>query len=1085
MRLLKFDGQGEPTLTEFHDAIPPYAILSHTWGPDQDEVDFDDLQRGSFKNKAGYAKIRFCGEQARKDQLEYFWVDTCCINKADFNELHEAITSMFRWYRDAVKCYVYLSDVSRDQDDDYSRRTWKQAFRGSKWFTRGWTLQELIAPASVEFFSREEERLGNKATLEQQIHEVTGLPISLLRGESPVDQFTIEERMQWVRNRNTKKREDKAYCLLGIFGVFMPLIYGEGEENAFLRLQEEIDKLPRSKSLEGMDSWIREECYCPDNLKIVRLSGQELPMDQCYINLAIVRRHRQDAPASSSKIASKSSPFSLLSRLHITERGEQTQVPLSTLFGPCTGPSGGAKRPRRILIRGQAGMGKTTLCKKVVYDFTHNAMWADSFRRLLWIPLRKLKVQVEGSSIQDLFRDVFFLAHIDGASIARRLHERVVDSKNGRTLFVLDGLDEVSEDIPEDGGVFQLLLYLLNQPNVIITTRPDAVLPNRLYSPDLELETVGFYPDQVTAYLKKTFSGSQQAEQIDTFLKDHELIQGLVRVPILLDALCLTWEYGDSFRSVPDTMTAVYGAIEHKLWRKDIVRLNKIVGGRLLGGTTLRLALPSEIRGIVQNEMRLLETLAFTGLHANVINFTPHFLDTMCEHFEEPQSFPLLYRVLHNISFLRTSESAPENHGQSFHFLHLTFQEYFAARYFVRRWRSQSPLECLQPDNRSVEEISPASFLQKHKHQQNYNIMWRFVVGLLQPGEDDTRRFFKTIGEHSHIRHQRLIMQCLSEVSHSNSSNDLVLLRRELEDKTSEWLRLRDNFKFARYLASGMEFPRQMLDSILREGPDQAKISVLNALQSWPRLQPYIINSMGSLLDEKNNGVRSAAVEVLRGQSSLSDEILNQVVARLQDQDRDVRCDALGVLQGQSSLSDEILNQVVAQLQDEYWAVRYTALRVLRDQSSLSDEILNQVVAQLQDEYWEVRYKALHVLQVHSSLLSDEILNQVVARLQDQDRDVRCEALHVLRHQSSLSDEILNQVVARLQDENRAVRCTALYVLQVHSSLLSDEILNQVEARLQDQDSRVRSAAAALFERHRPSGTRLRLADLREDSPPE
>ncbi|KAK6385585.1 hypothetical protein LTS17_001154 [Exophiala oligosperma] len=129
MRLLKFDGQGEPKLTgDLLDTIPPYAILSHTWGYDRDEVNFDDLTYGSYKNTAGYAKFQFCGEQAKKDEIEYFWVDACCIDKANHSELSEAIVSMFDWYRNAVKCY------------------------------------ELLAPTSVEFSSREGELLGSKKT---------------------------------------------------------------------------------------------------------------------------------------------------------------------------------------------------------------------------------------------------------------------------------------------------------------------------------------------------------------------------------------------------------------------------------------------------------------------------------------------------------------------------------------------------------------------------------------------------------------------------------------------------------------------------------------------------------------------------------------------------------------------------------------------------------------------------------------------------------------------------------------------------------------------------------------------------------
>ncbi|KIW70533.1 hypothetical protein, variant [Phialophora macrospora] len=245
MRLLKVDSQGEFSLTgELQSPLPRYAILSHRWGDDRDEIDFDDLKHESWKNKAGFAKIRFCGEQAKKDNLEYFWVDTCCINKANYTEYSEAINSMFRWYRDAVKCYVYLSDVSAlPKDKDQTKYTWESTFRESEWFTRGWTLQELLAPVSVEFFSREGERLGDKETLKQQIHEITDIPIAALEG-TPLPQFSVDERLRWAAKRITKRKEDGAYCLLGIFNIFMPLIYGE-EEHALTRLKEEIDKSQR------------------------------------------------------------------------------------------------------------------------------------------------------------------------------------------------------------------------------------------------------------------------------------------------------------------------------------------------------------------------------------------------------------------------------------------------------------------------------------------------------------------------------------------------------------------------------------------------------------------------------------------------------------------------------------------------------------------------------------------------------------------------------------------------------------------------------------------------------------------------
>ena len=248
MRLLQSDDEGNFRLTEFFDDdIPEYAILSHTW--EAEEVTFADLMNGTGKDKTSYGKIEFCGEQARSDSLEYFWVDTCCIDKSSSAELSEAINSMFCWYQKSARCYVYLSDVSirkRKASDTSAECTWESAFRASKWFTRGWTLQELLAPRLVEFFSWERDRLGNKGTLEQQIYEITGIPATALQQHS-LSQFEVDERFSWAKSRQTTRGEDKAYSLFGIFNVQMPLLYGEGEVKAFQRLREAIDKPLKGK----------------------------------------------------------------------------------------------------------------------------------------------------------------------------------------------------------------------------------------------------------------------------------------------------------------------------------------------------------------------------------------------------------------------------------------------------------------------------------------------------------------------------------------------------------------------------------------------------------------------------------------------------------------------------------------------------------------------------------------------------------------------------------------------------------------------------------------------------------------------
>jgi tetratricopeptide (TPR) repeat protein len=237
MRLLKLEDDGSLTFTkDLASDIPPYAILSHTWGDDEEELTFRDIKKGRGKDKDGWAKIEFCVKQASADGLGYLWIDTCCIDKSNQMELQHAINSMFRWYQNSAKCYVYLPDVPME---GLPEETWKTGFRKTRWATRGWTLQELIAPSCVEFFSSEGQKLGDKRSLESLLHDMTGISIRALRG-TPLCEFTELERMSWIEQRQTKYPEDKAYALLGMFDILMPVIYGEGHRNAFARLREAI-----------------------------------------------------------------------------------------------------------------------------------------------------------------------------------------------------------------------------------------------------------------------------------------------------------------------------------------------------------------------------------------------------------------------------------------------------------------------------------------------------------------------------------------------------------------------------------------------------------------------------------------------------------------------------------------------------------------------------------------------------------------------------------------------------------------------------------------------------------------------------
>jgi hypothetical protein len=262
----------ERRFQEFFDVdIPKYAILSHRWGPD--EVSYQDFSTGAKKNGAGYKKVLECCAFAANDiqmynalgdrqylmtmrgnywpgdldwvwvegGLEWIWVDTCCIDKTSSAELSEAINSMYQWYARSEVCYAYLSDVARGLGVKIER---------SQWFTRGWTLQELLAPRDVVFLDKDWQGLGHRNDAQTRIARITGIPQLYLDGlqHSLRGEVSAAEKFSWAAQRNTSRKEDQAYCLLGLFDVSMPLLYGEGDR-ALRRLQRKIIKSSSDESI--------------------------------------------------------------------------------------------------------------------------------------------------------------------------------------------------------------------------------------------------------------------------------------------------------------------------------------------------------------------------------------------------------------------------------------------------------------------------------------------------------------------------------------------------------------------------------------------------------------------------------------------------------------------------------------------------------------------------------------------------------------------------------------------------------------------------------------------------------------------
>ena len=387
---------------------------------------FTELETDAGRQKLGYKKIQFCAEQARRDGIEYFWVDTCCIDKTNQVELSRAITSMFRWYQQAEKCYVYLSDVSsrKRSRNNVSNKAWESSFQSSRWFGRGWTLQELLAPRVVQFFSRDQDSLGDKTTLATQIHKITTIPLDALSG-TDLARFPIEERIRWTEKRQTKETEDKAYCLLGIFDVYLLFHYGEGD-NAWRRLRREIQ-----------DRYGRDIDSLPDE----QSHQQTRPLGLCLGSAPLI--DSSDFVGRQAEIA----------RIHDILRPAE----VNTI-------------QRKVVLGGFGGVGKTQLA------LAYAQHYHQYYPSVLWLNA------TSETTLKSSFRTVMQgaiaasqLADFSDDQVVARAHEWLSRRENKRWLLIFDNYDEPDQ--------FKIEAYMPNIGHgfVIVTTRlPELMTGDRI-----------------------------------------------------------------------------------------------------------------------------------------------------------------------------------------------------------------------------------------------------------------------------------------------------------------------------------------------------------------------------------------------------------------------------------------------------------------------------------------------------------------------------------------------------------------------------------------------------------------------------
>ncbi|KAK8033894.1 hypothetical protein PG991_003292 [Apiospora marii] len=847
-------------------------------------------------------------------------------------------------------------------------------------------------------------------------------------------------------------------------------------------------------------------------LDVVRLDPTKcLPMAQCYINLSIVEGgNGQDG----GKEARPS--YALSSRMDMWEAGGARKVSLPELFQSKTPRASGSTVTKRVLIRGKAGVGKSTLCKRIVYDSIHHDLWSDVIDRVIWLPLRELKSRdTWGSDIRHFLRERFFKGVENGEWLAEALFQESEKSES-TTLFLLDGLDEMQD------GSSSLLRSLMGQQRVIITTRPHGVNSDLVRDIHQELETIGFSPDQVKQYVEAV--SPEQADQVQRFIDDHPAIKGLISIPVQLDAFCYSFE-ADAFdiSGVPRTMTELYRAIELAIWKKDVVQLDKKLGRGPTPTTAYDAhgSTPDEIWKPMQGEANALQALGFAGMAGKMEEFDTKYLvdfwDQKRNDFTNhlpPHQDPPIFGDLNKVSFLRTSSRGPATSG-SYHFLHLTYQEYFAARFFVQHW----------PDKKLPGvKIRADVFLRREKYNPRYNIVWRFVAGLLHEAGLATG-FFQMIESGPNdllgLVHERLVMHCLAEVPLPSRGADLGGFRTAFEYRLQQWLSPtwlgkmefpenvlirglhRPKRSFHRKFVQGLIAYRRKSVQIFGycaaalEG-DERVLSGINALmvlskQPFPgSIVPQVISYLESISD---SGALSKALNALKPSfyrtghsgSFSSQSIFLKAVDFLDHPDRTVRDKAFDLLWG-PSLGKDVLIKITNKLSNHISAAELSSdshpqanppsavsvyhesdishspdtlmVKLLSGNKSADETILDVILDMLPVARPGLRHD-LEKLVSERPTLPSSIVKRVFNMLQDSDTHVWKAAVDMLSRESVRS-KMIPELFGLLKQPGIGNSDAAVSVLR-QPGFMPREFLEELTDMLKSPQSSARDAAATIL----------------------